>query len=330
MTRIVQEQTVHFLSDLYSVELQALAQMAAAPRVAGDPFLARDFELHEEETRRQADRLKARLDVLGGSASAVKEAVMRLGGKGFLLFANLLTETPGRLVVHAYSYEAMEWAAYAVLIRLAEVGGDLETAVLAREIQAEERTMMERLERNFGVAEQAAHGLLSPGEVVDHVRKHLAEAHALNLQSGQLLARGADTSEDPALAASYRRALEESRLQERLIEDRLKSIHAGPSALEDGALRLGALNWTLFFRAQRDTPCKLLAFAYAVEHLAIAGYELLKRTANRADDSETEAVCQRLADGKRIQARHLAAGIDRSVEETLRGVAGREEWRKAS
>lgn len=330
MTRIVPEQTVHFLSDLYSVELQALAQMVTAPRVAGDSFLAQNFQVHEGETRRHVERVKERLESLGGSASPVKEAVMRLGGKGFLLFANLLTETPGRLVVHAYSYEAMEWAGYAVLIRLAELGGDMETAVLAREIQAEERTMMERLERNFRLAEQVSHQELSQAEVADHVRKHLAEAHALNLQSGQLLEKGAETSADPVLIAGYRRALVESRMQEKLMEDRLNGIQASPSFLEDGALRLGALNWTLFFRAQRDTPCKLVAFAYAVEHLALASYELLKRTAARAGDRETETLCQRLADGKRTQARHLAAAIDRAVEETLQGLAGREEWRKAS
>ena len=45
---------------------------------------------------------------------------MRLGGKGFLLFARLQPDTPGKLLAHALSYEALELAAYELLARVAE------------------------------------------------------------------------------------------------------------------------------------------------------------------------------------------------------------------
>lgn len=91
--------------------------------------------------------VRDRFEDLGGSPSKIKDGIMKLGGKGFLLFAELQPETPGRLVAHAYAYEAMEYAGYAILIYLAQQAGDLETAELARSIQSEERLMMERLEK---------------------------------------------------------------------------------------------------------------------------------------------------------------------------------------
>lgn len=223
----------------------------------------------------------------------------------------------------------MEWAGYAALIRMAEVAGDAETADLGRSIQAEERTMMERLERDFDGAEQASHRDVPPGDLPRHVREHLAEAHALNAQSAKLLEQGEKASGDDALAQVYSRSVADSRSHLKLIEDRLSSLGENRSVVEDAALRLGALNWSLFIRAQQDTPCKLLAFAYAVEHLVIGGIELLMRTARRAGDLDTERLCQCLIEGKRAIALRLAEAVDASVQVTLQEVAHVSEKRKA-
>ncbi|HZU39403.1 MAG TPA: DUF892 family protein, partial [Solirubrobacteraceae bacterium] len=89
------------------------------------------------------------------------------------------------------------------------------------------------------------------------------------------------------------------------------------SRLKDAALRLGALNWGMFFAAQPDTPTKLAGFAYALEHLEVAAYELLRRVAQRAGDAGTEAMAERIlaeenAAGQRIHglfAEALDAGL---------------------
>ena len=125
---------------MYSVEQQALAQLVSAHKLAASPKFAADLQLHCTETERQAELVRERLEANGGSSSIVKEAIMKLGGKGFLLFAQIMPETPGRLAAHAYSYEAMEWAGYEMLIRFAEEAGDAETAEVARKIRDEERT----------------------------------------------------------------------------------------------------------------------------------------------------------------------------------------------
>lgn len=317
MTRSPQEELVHFLSDLYSMELQALVQMEKAPDLAQAPELAEDFRTHHRETEEQAARVGERLEALGGSSSPIKNAIMKLGGKGFLLFARLQPETPGKLVAHAYSYEAMEWAGYEVLIRMSELVGDPTTAGLGREIQVQERTMMERLESQFDAAEAISHHDTPSDSVPEHVCKHLAEAHALEVQSSQLMDKATGLAGDPDLARIYAGHLEETRRQATHVEQRLEALGGDTSLMEDAALKLGALDWSQFFKAQSDTPAKLAAFAYALEHLEIAGYELLQRTARRAGDVETGQLCERILAEERAMCTRLAKAFGRSVRATL-------------
>jgi ferritin-like metal-binding protein YciE len=56
---------------------------------------------------------------------------MKLGGKGFVLFAKAQPDTPGKLLAHALSYEALEEASYALLAAVAAQDGDTEVAQAA-------------------------------------------------------------------------------------------------------------------------------------------------------------------------------------------------------
>ena len=316
MSRNPKNEVVHFLSDMYSVELQAIAQLTAAPDIAGDPRIAFDYSTHYIETEQQAKMIHDRLEALGGSPSVIKDAVMKLGGKGFILFAEMQTETPGRLMAHSYAYEAMEWAGYEGLIGLAEFAEDVETATLARAIQAQEREMMDRLESDFDAAEEACHRDTPPEKLPAHVRKHLAEAHAIEAQSLKLLEKCAGSIGEPNLAALYSEHAEETRGQIQTIEQRLKELGEGKPVLQDAAMKLGAMNWSLFFRVQNDTPVKMHAFTYATEHLEIGGYELLRRTARRADDPLTETLCERIIASERTMAERIAGSMDDAVRKT--------------
>jgi ferritin-like metal-binding protein YciE len=72
-----------------------------------------------------------------------------------------------------------------------------------------------------------------------------------------------------------------------------------------------------FFGAQPDTPAKLAGFAYAFEHLEVAGYELLARVAERAADAETVAVAKRIAAQEEAAAERIVATWDAAVDATL-------------
>src|SRR5579875_3642424 len=99
------EQLTKYLTDAHSIERQAAAQLKGAPKLAGDEQLAQIFSDHLKETEEHDRLVSERLDARGASASKVKDAVGALTGLGFAAFAAANPDTPGKLVVHAFSYE---------------------------------------------------------------------------------------------------------------------------------------------------------------------------------------------------------------------------------
>ena len=154
--RPIDDQLVKYLTDAHSIEEQALAQMRAAPDLAGDPQLAEAFRAHLAETERHEQLVRERLDALGASPARLKDVAGAVSGKAFVLFARSQPDTTGKLVTHGLSYEHMEWAAYELLLRVAERAGDAETASVAARIRDEEAAMAERLEGSFDRAVEAS------------------------------------------------------------------------------------------------------------------------------------------------------------------------------
>jgi ferritin-like metal-binding protein YciE len=305
------EQLVKYLTDVHAMEVQALAQMRAAPDLAGDPDLARAFDAHREETERHEALIRARLEAYDAKPSRLEDLLGAVSGKGFVLFARLNPDTPGKLATHAFSYEHMELAAYDLLERMATRAGDAETADVARRIRAEEDAMAARLAETWDRTVELSLGDKDTGEALDD---YLSDAHALEAQSIELLERG--TGQAP-LAAVLEAHLAESRAHQDIIEQRLRARGGSPSRLQDAAMRLGALNWAGFFGAQPDTPAKLAMFAYAFEHLEIGGYEQLARVATRAGDAETVSVVERILADERAAAEKLYGTFEAALEASL-------------
>ena len=211
MHRTPQEQLVHFLSDMYSVEQQALAKMVSAPKSAGDPRLAEEFRQHYAETEQQAELVRERLEAHGGSPSAIKDAIMKLGGKGFLLFARMQPETPGRLVDHAYAYEAMEWAGYELLARFAQIVGDEKTVGVAKRIGAEERAMTRAPRRLFRRRRRSFALRDAPRQAHRAPQKAPGRAHAFESQAIELMKKGEKIGGSPASMRSTRKDSPSSR-----------------------------------------------------------------------------------------------------------------------
>jgi ferritin-like metal-binding protein YciE len=316
--RQIDDQLVKYLTDAHSIEVQALVQMRSAPGMAGDAQLAEAFRRHLAETERHEQLVRERLEARGASPSRIKDVVMAVGGKAFVLFARSQPDTTGKLTAHALSYEHLELAAYEELIRVAERAGDHETAEVARRIRDEEAAMADRLEASIDAAVEASLREKDAGDLEKHLVKYLTDAHALEGQAVKLLERGREIAGDPVLAQLYDEHLTETREHLRIVEARLEAHGASPNALKDAALRLGALNWGLFFKSQPDTPGKLAAFAHAFEYLEIGGYEQLVRVARRAGDEETAAAAEGILVQERAAARKVAAAFDRAVEASLR------------
>jgi ferritin-like metal-binding protein YciE len=208
----------------------------------------------------------------------------------------------------------MELAAYELIGALAEQAGDQETAAMARAIAGEEQEMAERLAAGFDIAVQASLRDLSPDDISAQLNRYLEDAHAIEMQSLQLLERSRGMAGHPELAQAFEEHLAQTREHERLVRERLDERGASPSRIKDAALRLGALNWGMFFAAQPDTPIKLAGFAFAVEHLEIAAYELLRRVAERAGDAQSVAMAQRIL----AEERHAAAQVREQFDAALR------------
>src|SRR3954464_14942243 len=186
----IQEQLTKYLTDAHSIEEQALAQLRTAPDIAGDPQLSSAYREHLKETEGHEQRVRGLLEARDAKPSLVKDTVMKVGGKGFLLFARLNPDTPGKLHAHALSYEALELSSYELLRGVAQRAGEPEVAGAADEIAQEERTMMNRLESYFARAVDAALREVQPDNLGEQLRKYLADAHAIEEQAIALLERG--------------------------------------------------------------------------------------------------------------------------------------------
>ena len=314
----LQDQLVKYLTDVHAIEQQALAQMRSAPKLAGDPALAEPFARHLTETEEHERLVRERLEALDASPASVKGLVGTLTGKGFVAFAAGQPDTPGKLVVHAFSYEHMEQAAYELVGLLAERLDDRQTVAVAERIAEQEREMGRRLESLFDEAVEASLRALGPHDLEDQLDKYLAGAHAIEEQATALLRRSPKLAGDSELARGYDEHLSETGGHRRALESRLEARGAGPSKMKDAALRVGALNWGAFFAAQPDTPAKLAAFAYAFEHLEIGSYELLRRTAERARDQETVRVAEQILREERAAAARIRSLFPRALEASLR------------
>ncbi|HVV57392.1 MAG TPA: DUF892 family protein [Gaiellaceae bacterium] len=320
MARDIDDQLVKYLTDAHSIEEQALAQLRTAPDLAGDPEIAAAFRSHLAETEGHETATRRMLEERDASPSKLKDVVMAAGGKGFLLFARSQPDTPGKLLAHAVSYEALEEASYALLGEVAMRAGDTAVGDEANRIRAEEHAMLERLLGYADRSVEASLRKLSPDDLRDQLRSYLADAHAIEHQAVGLLERAPKIVDSGPLAAAFEDHLVETREHLELIDSRLEALGGKASMFKDAAMRLGALNWGTFFRGHPDTPGKLVAFAYAFEHLEIGGYEQLRLVAERAGDQETARMAGEIIAQERGAAERLASLFAVAADASLRAV----------
>ncbi len=321
--RSIEDQLTRYLTDVHSIEAQALAQLERAPEIAADERLAAPLREHLEETQEQERLVREQLGARGADTSALKDIAGRVGGWAMIAFAKLNPDTPGKLTAHAFSYEHMELAAYDLLGRAARRAGDDPVVHLAERIGEQERAMAERLAERFDVAVEASLRDKETDGIESELVSYLSDAHGIEAQALQLLQTGPRIAGLDELSQVFGDHLEETKEQQRRVEERLRAHDAGPSRLQSAGMRIGALNLGAFFTVQPDTPAKLAGFAYAFEHLEIAGYELLRRVAERADDPETVAAADRTLVEERRAAERIAGTWDAAMDMALAELVGK-------
>jgi ferritin-like metal-binding protein YciE len=82
MSEDIERQLVKHLTDVHSIEEQALTQMRRAPKIAGDAELAHVFERHLTETERQERVVRERLEAHDAAPSTIKDIAGKAGGLG--------------------------------------------------------------------------------------------------------------------------------------------------------------------------------------------------------------------------------------------------------
>jgi len=147
--------------------------------------------------------------------------------------------------------------------------------------------------------------------------KLLKDAHALEEQATDLLDKGATIAGDDEIAAIYRAHHMQTTEHTRLVAGRLQAHGESPSKSKDVAGKVGALAVGALTGAVPDTPTRLAAAAFAFENLEVATYRLMARLAERAGDTETVSVAERILEQEEAAAELVAGTFDRALEVTL-------------
>ncbi len=130
-----------YLQDAIAAERNFETQLRAFSKEGEQVPVQNAFAEHAVETRRQHERLTARLEALGGTPSTVKTFfahVFNFAPKTAQLGHEPAEKNSQDLII-AFAIENSEIAMYEELAVVAQFAGDTETERLARAIQEEER-----------------------------------------------------------------------------------------------------------------------------------------------------------------------------------------------
>lgn len=143
-----------YLEDAIAAEKSFETQLQGFAGEGDNEAAKSAFQQHALETRNQYERLKTRLEALGGNVSTAKSLlahIFNLAPKAASLGHEKEERTTQNLII-AFAVENSELAMYEALVSVAEAAGDTETAALARSIQAEEKETADKVWSLLGPA----------------------------------------------------------------------------------------------------------------------------------------------------------------------------------
>lgn len=147
--------------------------------------------------------------------------------------------------------------------------------------------------------------------------KHIDEAHAMEQNVLRMLDGMISTTDDPQILD----ALEHHKMQTQNHADRmakrLEAHDASPSTVKQVGGILGALMKMPMDMVRGEKAGRNARDAYATEHMEIAGYELLRRIAQKAGDEETATAARQIIGEERAMAKTIEENWDRFAELSL-------------
>jgi ferritin-like metal-binding protein YciE len=145
----LQQKLVDYVEDAHAMEQSISRMLDSMISTTDDPEIEEMLRHHKEETERQEQRLRERLDALGAGTSTRKQAQTIATALMKGAADQVRGDQAGKNARDGYVTEHMEIAAYQLLERLAERAGDQEMAEVARQNRAEEEEMARKIDVNW-------------------------------------------------------------------------------------------------------------------------------------------------------------------------------------
>src|SRR3712207_3575754 len=145
----LQQKLIDYIEDAHALEQNVSRMLDSMISTTDDPEITEMLRHHKDETERQEQRLRGRLDALGAGTSTRKEAQTIAAALMKGAADQVRGDQAGKNARDGYVTEHMEIAAYQLLERLADRAGDQETAEVARQNRAEEEAMARKIDSNW-------------------------------------------------------------------------------------------------------------------------------------------------------------------------------------
>jgi ferritin-like metal-binding protein YciE len=143
----LQDRIARYIDDAIALEASGVTSLKDMISEATDPIDAALFQEHLAETELQKQHLEARLTAIGGRHNSLKDAMNKIGAAAtdLLHVGKDAGDKATRNLIQAYAIENLEVATYESLYAAATEAGDVETAALAKQIQAQEEATARKI-----------------------------------------------------------------------------------------------------------------------------------------------------------------------------------------
>lgn len=138
-----------YVEDTHALEEGVVDNLGSMTRTIDDPKLKELLQTQRQRSREHVERLKRRLEQLDRGTPVRK----RIEGMALALMKGvsdvLRTDTPGKVGRDAYLLAQTQIVAYELLARVADSAGDSQTAELARQNLAEDKSSADEIAEHW-------------------------------------------------------------------------------------------------------------------------------------------------------------------------------------